>query len=238
MRITYAPASNGRELNLSTGEGKIQQNKPQRNAESNFIELLNFIADPAIIVDAKGRFLVFNDTFMDLTGLNTNDLTGQAFSDLKSLNAENKALLLEKLAKRMQGITVDPYEINFQTRAGESRYAEVKAKKIKYAGSPADLVIFHDITRRKENERRLKEYSEKMEALVNEKIGEIREHEEKFEKIFNSSPDAITLFDLKGNVIECNEATVRLHGCSSRDELSARAFLKWSLRKNAEELRR
>jgi PAS domain S-box-containing protein len=119
----------------------------------------------------------------------------------------------------MQGATIDPYEINFQTRAGESRYAEVKAKKINYAGNPADLVIFHDITRSKENARRLKEYSEKMDALVNEKIGEIREHEEKFETIFNSSPDAITLVDLKGNVIECNEATVRLHGFSSRDEL-------------------
>lgn len=99
MRIAYAPASNGRELNLSTGEGKIQQNKPQRNANSNFIGLLHFIADPAIIVDAKGRFLVFKDTFMDLTGLNKNELTGKAFSDLKILNAENKALLLENLAK-------------------------------------------------------------------------------------------------------------------------------------------
>jgi len=45
------------------------QGKPSRSAESNFITLLNFIADPAVIVDEKGRFLVVNDAFMDLTGL-------------------------------------------------------------------------------------------------------------------------------------------------------------------------
>jgi PAS domain S-box-containing protein len=45
------------------------QSKPRRSADNNFITLLNFIADPAIIVDGKGRFLVVNDAFMDLTGL-------------------------------------------------------------------------------------------------------------------------------------------------------------------------
>ena len=222
MRIAYKPASDGRELNLSTGEGKIQQNKPRRNAESNFIGLLNFIADPAIIVDGKGRFLVMNNAFMDLTGLKKNELTGTAFFDLKILNAENKALLLEKLAKRMQGITVDPYEINFQTRAGESRYAEVKAKKINYAGNPADLVIFHDITRRKENARRLKEYSEKMEALVNDKVKEVKESEEKFRNLSEESPNMIFIYK-KGRVTYANKKCEDLMGYT-KEEFYAPTF--------------
>lgn len=119
----------------------------------------------------------------------------------------------------MKDIVVKPYEIGFTDKSGDKRYAEVKAKKICYNGQPADLVLFHDITRRKENARCLKEYSEKMDAFVNEKVDEIKAQEEKFETIFNSSADAITLVDLKGNIIECNEATLRLHGFSSRDEL-------------------
>ncbi len=51
------------------------QDKPRRNAESNFIGLLNFIADPAIIVDGKGLFLIVNDAFTDLTGLRKNALS-------------------------------------------------------------------------------------------------------------------------------------------------------------------
>jgi PAS domain S-box-containing protein len=202
------------------------QTKPRENAQDSFITLLNFIADPAIIVDEKGRFLVVNDAFTKLVGSRKKELTGTAFFDLNVLNAENKAMLLKNLRKRMKGANVKPYEITFQNHVREARCAEVKAKKINYAGEPADLVVFRDITRRKENTRRLKEYSEKMEALVNEKIGEIKAHEEEFETIFNSSPDAITLIDLKGNVNECNEATLRLHGFSSRDEVIGKSALE------------
>jgi len=47
----------------------------------------------------------------------------------------------------------------------------------------------------------------------------LRESEEKLRTIFESSPDAITLFDLEANIIDCNQATVKLHGFSSREEL-------------------
>jgi PAS domain S-box-containing protein len=70
---------------------------------------------------------------------------------------------------------------------------EVKAKKMDYAGQPADLVIFRDITRRKRNERLLKEYSEKMEALVDKKAIEIKESEEKFRNIVENSNDVVML---------------------------------------------
>jgi PAS domain S-box-containing protein len=42
---------------------------------------------------------------------------------------------------------------------------------------------------------------------------------EKLRAIFESSPDAITVTDLKGRIIECNQATLELHGYSSKDEL-------------------
>jgi len=195
------------------------QSKSRKTVQNNFIALLNFIADPAIIVEGKGQFLAVNDAFTHLTGLKKKELVGTAFLNVSNLPAKSKKILMENLKKRMKDIVVKPYEIGFTDKSGDKRYAEVKAKKICYNGQPADLVLFHDITRRKENARCLKEYSEKMEAFVNEKVDEIKAQEEKFETIFNSSPDAITLVDLKGNIIECNEATLRLHGFSSRDEL-------------------
>jgi PAS domain S-box-containing protein len=199
------------------------RNTPLKTSETNFITLLNFIVDPAVIVDEKGNFLIVNNAFMDLTGLSKKQLIGTSFLNAKILTVESKATLLKNFKKRMKGSLVEPYEISFRDKTGKLRYVEVKAKKIAYSDQVADLVIFRDITRRKENARRLKQYSEKMEALINEKIKEIKEHKEKLETIFNSSPDAITLIDLKGNIIECNEATLHLHEFSSRDELIGRS---------------
>jgi PAS domain S-box-containing protein len=104
---------------------------------------------------------------------------GKAFLGLDILNAETKTMLFENLKKRMKGANVEPYEFSFKNQVGATRYVEVKAKRVKYSGHPADLVVFHDITRRKENARRLKEYSEKMAALVDEKAREIKEGKEK-----------------------------------------------------------
>jgi hypothetical protein len=41
-------------LTSQHGEGNIMQDKPRRNAESNFIGLLNFIADPQLLLTEKG----------------------------------------------------------------------------------------------------------------------------------------------------------------------------------------
>jgi PAS domain S-box-containing protein len=45
------------------------------------------------------------------------------------------------------------------------------------------------------------------------------ESEEKFRNIFETSPNAISLTDLNGRIIECNQAMLELHGFSSKDEV-------------------
>jgi two-component system cell cycle sensor histidine kinase/response regulator CckA len=201
------------------------QTKPLKSSENNFLALLNFIADPAVIVDEKGCIRVVNAAFESSTGLRQNDVIGKLFLELGILAAESKAILLENLKKRMQGLAVQPYEITFTAKSGEIKYVEVKAKKLTYAGKSADLVLFRDITRRKRNLAKLKKYSEQMEALVDEKTREIKENAEKLRSIFDSSPDAITILDLKGKIIDCNQAKLRIHGFSSKKELVGKNLL-------------
>jgi len=196
------------------------QSKPRGSTESNFITLLNFIADPAVIVDEKGLFLVVNDAFIDLIGLKKEEVVGTPFLDLRVLSAENKEILLKNLAKRMKGAPVEPYEIGFTDQSGKTRYAEVKAKRIDYSGQPADLVIFRDITRRKTNTKRLKEYSEKMESLVSEKVKEIKKSEEKYRELINGMTDTVWVIDLDANFIDVNDAAVKVLGYSRKELLS------------------
>jgi len=200
-----------------TNRKEIMQNEPRESNENNFMALLNFIVDPAVIVDEKGHILLVNIALENLTGLSKKELVGKPFFELSNLVAESKATLLENLMKRMQGLSLEPYEITFTDKTGETRYAEVKAKKIDYAGQPADLVIFRDITRRKQNAMRLKEYSEKMEALVDEKVKEIKESEEKFRAISTSAIDAIIVVDDTGKIVYWNPAAERIFGYTNEE---------------------
>ena len=50
----------------------------------------------------------------------------------------------------------------------------------------------------------------------------LKESEEKLKNILSSSPDAITVTDLKGNITECNEATVMLHSTKHRQGICFR----------------
>jgi PAS domain S-box-containing protein len=195
------------------------QNKPRKSNENNFVTLLNFIIDPAVIVDEKGHLLLVNNALEEMTGLSKKEIIDKAFFELNLLPPKSKEIILENLKKRMQGLPVEPYEINFTDKTGKVRYVEIKAKKIDYAGQPADLVMFHDITRRKENARRLKEYSEKMEALVNEKVKEIKENEEKYRELTESISDVFFAMDKNLRYIYWNKASENLTGIPAKDAI-------------------
>ena len=74
----------------------------------------------------------------------------------------------------------------------------------------------------------LKEERDLIDALARE-IGELterasflnamRESEERLRSILESSPDAITVTDLNGEIVDCNQETLDLHGFSSKREL-------------------
>jgi PAS domain S-box-containing protein len=196
----------------------MQEKFRKGKENANFITLLNFIADPAVIVDENGLFLAVNKAFENVTGLSGKNLINTPFFKAKNLSMESRKLLLQNLKKRMKGTGPEPYEITFSGTNGEKRVSEVKAKKIAYAGRPADLVLFHDVTRRKRNESRLREYSERMEALVYEKVKEIKESEVKYRELINSMNDTAWVIDLDAKFVDVNDAAVKVLGFS-RDEL-------------------
>jgi two-component system sensor kinase FixL len=182
--------------------------------------LLNLLNDIAVIVDVTGQFLMVNDVFEEVTGLSHKELIGTPFLKLNIVTEESKMVLLENLKKRMQGAPVEPYEISFKDKAGETKQVEVKGKKITYAGQPANLVVFHDITSRKTNERLLKEYSEQMEALVKAKIKEVRDEAEKFVDLAENSPNMIFICQ-KGKVVYANKEAQRVMGYTKEEYYSS-----------------
>jgi PAS domain S-box-containing protein len=197
---------------------KMQDTSDEYNID-NFITLLNFIADPAIIVDEKANFLLINNAFERVTGFKNDEWVGKPALQIDQLTPEDKALLKENLRKRFTGTSVAPYEIAFVDKTKGNKCFEINAKKISYKNQPSVLVLFRDITRRKGNEKKLKEYSASMEKLVDEKVKEIQENAQKLRIIFDSSPDAISVIEQDGHLMDFNDAALKLFGFSSRGEV-------------------
>jgi PAS domain S-box-containing protein len=77
-----------------------------------------------------------------------------------------------------------------------------------------------------EAKSQLEEYTEHLEEKVRDRTLDLKESEEKLRSIFAASPDSIAATDLNGNIIECNEQTVKMHGYSSKEELIGRNALE------------
>ncbi|NQU04889.1 MAG: PAS domain S-box protein, partial [Calditrichaeota bacterium] len=60
----------------------------------------------------------------------------------------------------------------------------------------------------------------------------LRESEEKSRRILTSSPDAIVVTNLNGNIIECNDATLRIYGYSSKNILIGKKALGFIAKKD------
>lgn len=92
--------------------------------------------------------------------------------------------------------------------------------------------LYHDLQKAEELLRRqnteLRQTIEALQVEIAERTRveeELRESEEKLKRIIESSPDAITVTDLNGNIIECNQQTMNLHGFSMKEELIGRNSL-------------
>ena len=68
-------------------------------------------------------------------------------------------------------------------------------------------------------ENQIRGYAEHLEEKVTERAKDLRASEERLKSIFAASPDAIIVIDLKGNIIECTEQALRMHGSESRRDL-------------------
>jgi PAS domain S-box-containing protein len=66
----------------------------------------------------------------------------------------------------------------------------------------------------------LKHLNEVLEDQVEERTQALRASEERYRTVIEISPDAITMTDLEGKVLVCNQQSAQLHGCSSSDELT------------------
>ena len=186
------------------------QAAPDNILKLNFESLLNFVSDAILIIDDEGVILATNNASCKIVKIPKEQLIGNHLQNLKIIDTKTKLLIQKQLEKRLSGQKIEDYEIPI-TVDNKTIYMEPKGSKIEYFGKPADLIILHDVTKRR-----------KSQSLLLGKITELDENylesEGKYRKLFQESTDAIVIADAEtGLITDCNAAALNLVDCDQSD---------------------
>ena len=195
------------------GDAKVRRERKQaeealQESEEKYRALIENSPN-LIAIYQDGHFKYVNKAACNRWGRTYEELTSPSFGALETLASEDlRHIVEEKIAQRLRGEYVAPYEINMKSRDGSEFPVLVYGGVISYGGKPANEYNFVDITERKRAE----------EAL--------RQSEEKLRQMFESVTDGILVTDLNGVITEVNQRVVEMHGFASRDELLGKSALE------------
>ena len=126
----------------------------RRKAEDRFYRAFNANPEPiAIATIPDERFLDVNDSFLQVTGFQRDEVIGRTASDLNFWTVpEERARFLDALS--LQG-RVRELEMEFNTKSGEKRTGLESAETIDIGGQVCMLAILKDVTQLKQAQQKL-----------------------------------------------------------------------------------
>jgi PAS domain S-box-containing protein len=172
-----------------------------KDSEERLRQLIEYAPDAIYTNDLQGNFLEGNKQAEALTGYKKEELAGKNILKAGILPEKYAPKVMQDLMKNMQGQRTGPDEYELIRKDGTSVTAEISTFPVKREGKIEVIGIARDTTERKQADKKLKESEEKLRNTI------------------ESSPDAITITDLSGTVVDCNQASVSLNGFSSKEEL-------------------
>ncbi len=180
-----------------------------RQSEEKLRLMFASLSEGIIVTDMAGVFLDVNEALLRISGYSRKeDLIGKSALDLVA--PEEHERIIAAFSQKLDPDNIDKmmdYEIyNFIAPDGSKREAEFTGNLMHDGdGNPIGFIgVAHDISERRQAEEA------------------IRQSEEKLRLMFESMRDAIVLTDTTGTIVEVNDAAVRMHGFSSREEIIGR----------------
>jgi len=178
-----------------------------------------------ILTDDKARVTFWNMAAERMFGYENVEVTGKKLFELvipQSLLKHVQSVLgrVTKTGQEMpRGVKI---ETTVLRKNGTAFPAELSISGLQIKGSLYALCTVREITEQREKEKALRDSEEKYRVSAHELEGmekELFENRTKLQNILAASSDAITITDLDGKITECNQTTLDLYGCSSKEEL-------------------
>lgn len=174
-----------------------------KNAGISWCSIFDSIGYGIVVLDRKGTIVFTNKNLYKLGNYSKEEVVGKKLAALKMLPLKTIAKLTAAFLQRLIGKeSAEPYEVEMITKEGAKKIIEVVPSPLVENGKIiGDVAILRDVAERKELEKKL------------------TESEERFRTIFEKSPDAYFLIDLRGNFIDGNEAAEKISGYKKEELL-------------------
>ena len=206
--------------------------------ENKFRVVFEDAPDAYYISDLNGNFIDGNKTAENIVEYKREELIGKSFLKLKLLPSNQIAKAAKLLALNKLGRPTGPDEFTLKTKSGKEFFVEIRTYPANINGNKVVLGIARDISRYKELESKLRQANEKLDdkvkvrtrelSKVNKKLEDrlnscvkfeeaLEDSKNKYEKLFNESPDMIVTMNRLGIITECNRNTFKLIGVNKRD---------------------
>ena len=201
------------ERKISEEKIKESEEKFRNIAEQSFM---------GIMVIQDGLFKYFNEKASEINGYSMDEIRKWKSNEFaKILHPEDREFVMEQAAKKQTGDrdVVNNYQTRIIRKDGATRWLDLFSKTINYEGFTADLVMNIDITDKIQADQSLKE------------------SEEKFRTLFEIAPASITMLDLNGNIVLCNQKFCDLHGVKNLELLEGRNIRDFFIESDLPKLR-
>jgi len=159
---------------------RFEAEKKLNESESRF-KALTEVAQTSIIIIQGDKFIYVNPFVRELTGYSSDEMMQMNFWDI--VHPDQKNMVKERGFARQRGEDVPPaYEFTILTKNGELKWVQTSAILTELDGKKCVLAVVYDITERKKTEDIL------------------RQSEEKFRAVAESTPAQIVIFQGDGFV--------------------------------------
>ena len=172
-----------------------------RKSEMMYRALFEFANDAVFIMSPEGEQVLVNNKAADMLGYTIEELSGKPFKDIIASYEYKDAK--NKLQGLLNGKSYNPYERIARRKDGTELTVEITATMIRNLEEKPLFIqsVVRDISERKKTEETLKESREMYKTLV------------------ETSPDAVTMTDLEGNITYVSQRTLQIHGFDSAEEI-------------------
>jgi PAS domain S-box-containing protein len=183
-------------------------NRKLKESEERYRDLTEFLPEAIYEADLDFNVKYVNPSGLEKFGFTQNDIQ----SGLKIFDGFDPNEF-QKVRKNMENLFNDSnpesHEYLMKKKDGTTFNGEILSTPLYRNEKPVGLIgVIHDITERKNAEQKLKA------------------SEKKYRHLFNSSPYAIWLLDLKGYVKDCNVMTDKLLSVTSREDIIGKHFIE------------
>jgi len=152
------------------------------------------------LVDMKGKIIDVNNFHVTIGGYKKTDFIGKNFKDLSIYPEKHFPAVMKSFTSLMKNGFSEPVEIQLYKKDGGLAWAYLQTSLIKLKNETFIQIITQDISA-------------------------IKESEEKYRHLFETSPFSIMLLDLEGIIKDCNPSNEKLYGFK-KDEFLGKNFFE------------